>query len=1087
MKVLWGARTNFSLGESILTTRRLCERAKELGYTHVAIADTMSVTGLIDAALEAKKAEVELLSGCTLRVQHWDKPGVVFQPKVYCETLESFRELLKTLSSAEQINRQSALTWDTFVALLSAASFIITTGDAMSVFSSAFPASDVDELVKRIEDACSAAQSESQLVAETVGIKSPYFDRLNGEAQAFVARTGLPLIISGMPLYATLGEAEARDVMHAITRNMRLTSTARQILEGTDHSMKSWDDTHALVSVPSDNVLEERLVGALAWRWSKRPVSLPKMADDEYRALLDLCKASWKDRLGHEIMGYKPDAAVMPEYVARLKMELGVLKKLGFCGYFLLVVDLVRWAKSQGIVVGPGRGSVGGSLVAFLIGITEVDPIRFGLLFERFINPERLDLPDADLDFMSARRHEVVGYLSGKYGAECVANISNYNTLGPASAIGEVGKAFDVPAHDLGFKSYLPKEHGQAVPLETCEEIVPELQTYMTKYPHEYQISKQLEGQVRSMGMHAAGVIVAAVPIAERAAVEDRGGVKTVCWDKRVVEDQGLVKMDILGLTNLDVIARALEKIKRDEGLEVNMLDVPLDDPEVLDAFGRADTVGVFQFEGGGMRKLLKDLREGGELTFGDLSAATALFRPGPIDAGLMADYVSVRQGAAMENYEHPNMEAALKSTFGVIVYQEQVMRLARDLAGFSFAGADKLRKAMSKKDHEKMAAERGKWIAGCKEHSGIDEAWSSALFDKIEKFAGYAFNMSHSVEYSIISVWTMWLKIHHPYAFYAASLEVLREDKLSSLVRDAAKRGIEVLPPDINESTSEFRRVGNDLIAPLTRIKGIGEPTEQAILAARAACGGKFASVDELIDKVERRRCNTRHRAILDEVGAFANITPGALPARHPDRVKTQKGLLPGLVIEAVRADRYIVIDDYIKQELTKLYLDLRKENAIVLPRFGKKPKMALVLESPTFQDEKAGKLMETDSAQCIREALRSAGLSLSDVYVTTLLKRPKVDKQASAEEIRFAKPFFEREMELLKPAVIVALGSFVARELCPDEKGGIMELNGKVIFDKARDASVVLTISPGQIWHDPDKQSMMNEAVSRAATLFD
>jgi DNA polymerase-3 subunit alpha len=802
--------------------------------------------------------------------------------------------------------------------------------------------------------------------------------------------------------------------------------------------------------------------------------------------LVNQCKAAWKERIDSEFMGYKPDRAKLQEYIDRLKMELNVLKTLGFCNYFLLVADLVRWAKANDIIVGPGRGSVGGSLVAFVLGITDVDPIRFNLLFERFINPERLDLPDADLDFMSARRHEVVEYLRDKYGRDCVAQISNYNTLAAPSALRETGRFFELPDRDYACTSYIPKEHGQSKSLEEALEEMPELQQFADKYPHQFKIAQQLQGQLRSMGTHAAGVIVAAEPVENRAVVDRRGGDGAVNWDKRVVEDMGLVKIDILGLTNLDVIGRARAKILHDYGKDVDLLKLPLDDPKVLKAFGLGDTIGVFQFEGGGMRKLLKDLAKGGDLTFEELSAATALFRPGPIDSGLLDDYVAIRQGAAMESYEHPNMKAALAPTFGVIVYQEQVMQLARDLAGFTLAGADHLRKAMGKKDPIKMAEQRDNWVQGCKNHSGIEEAWSNALFDKIELFAGYAFNRSHSVEYAIISYWTMWLKVYYPHAFYAAALEVFKEDKLHSLVADAAKRGIEILPPDINQSTSEFRRFGDHLMAPLNRVKGVGEPTEKAILDARAANGGSFKTVDELIEKVERRKCNVRHRAILEEVGAFASIIPGSLPPRHPDRVKRQLELLPGLIAANVRAERNIVLDGHIKDELTKLYMELRDEGAIVLPRFGKKPKIVVVFEAPTVWDEKSGKLMETDSSQPVKDAIKAAGLSLADCYITTYLKRPKAGKQPDNSEILFSKPYFEREMELLKPPVILALGSFVARELLPDERGGIMELSGKVVYSKARDASVVVSISPGMIYHDPGKQTLLNDAVARAAELF-
>jgi DNA-directed DNA polymerase III PolC len=710
MHTLWGARTFFSVGESILKPDSFLKRIKELGYSHVAIADTMSVSALISASSQAKKLGIEVISGCTLRIQHWDKEEVIFQPKVYCNSGDSFVALMQTLSDAQEINKQQTITWADFASLLSRADFTVTTGDALSVFSSAFPEFDVTEFFERVRTAQSANE-KSALVVELVAVQSPYYDRVNALAKSYASMKELPYVISAMPLYETPDHAEARDIMHAIIRKLPLDHGARQILEGTDMSLKTPEQVEAICGKPHPD--EAAIVDALSWRWSKMPVSLPKLADDEFQALVSLCKAGWVARVGSPVLGYKPDATLIPEYVARLKMELGVLKQLGFCNYFLLVADLVTWSKSNGIIVGPGRGSVGGSLVAFLTGITDVDPIRFNLLFERFINPERLDLPDADLDFMSARRHEVVNYLTEKYGTECVAHISNYNTLGPTSAIGDVGKILGVPDREMGFRSYLPKEHGQAVPLEKCLLTVGELQEYADKHEHAYQTSLILEDQLRAMGTHAAGIIAAAEPIKNRAVVTEKGEVRVVNWDKQVVEDQGLVKIDILGLTNLDVLGRAIGKIEHDYGRKVDLLAIPLDDEKTLDAFGRGDTVGVFQFESGGMRKLLKDLAKGGQLTFEDLSAATALYRPGPLDSGMTEDYVAVRQGVTTPDYDHPAMEPVLKDTNGQLVYQEQTMALSRALCGYSGAEADGLRKIIGKKDKDKMKQEREKFVAG--------------------------------------------------------------------------------------------------------------------------------------------------------------------------------------------------------------------------------------------------------------------------------------------------------------------------------------------------------------------------------------
>lgn len=1105
MAAMWGLRTNFSVGESILDIETVLPKVKALGYTHVALADTMSVSALIDGAQRAKKAGVELISGCTLRVQAPAAEGVYFYPKVYIKSGDGFVALLKALSDAGTEKVGQFLTFGQFIALLSSREFVCTTGDAYSALQSAFSDDDVRTILSAMIAACSAAQC----VLELVAVPTPAFAAQNARALRFAGELHLRTIMSGYPQYETPDDAEARNVMAAIIRNQKVDSKFRRI-QGKQFALK---DVRAMVAeliksceiagrlklLPATCNLRADLAAAISrtndladecpFRWSKAAISLPRMAPDEFVELVTQCKAKWRERIEQEVLGYKPDASILPEYKDRLSMELKVLKQMGFSNYFLLVSDLVNWSKQNGIIVGPGRGSVGGSLVAYVLGITEVDPIRFKLLFERFINPERLDLPDADLDFMSERRHEVIEYLKGKYGVECVGNISNYNTLGSPAALRGIGTYYQLPEKEFQCSKYIPKEHGIPKPLADAKDAVPELAAFATAHPQKFQLAQKLEGQIRSMGTHAAGVVVAAEPLDQRAVVVRKGEQRTVNWDKRVVEEQGLVKIDILGLANLDVLKRAIDKIEWSYGKKVDLLQLRLDDTKVLDAFGRGDTIGVFQFESSGMRKLLKSLAMREALTFEELSAATALYRPGPLDSGLLDDFVAIRQGAAIERYDHPAMKPALQDTFGVIVYQEQVMQLARDLAGMTMAEADHLRKAMGKKDKEKMAEQRSKWVEGCVSYSSMDRSLSEALFDKIELFAGYAFNRSHSVEYALISYWSMWLKINYPHEFYAASLEIFKEEKLQGLVEDAASRNIEILPPDINDSTRDFRRVGDHLIAPFNRIKGISESCETAILEARVkAPGGRFSSLAEFEALVNKTKCNKRHRENLELVGAFAGIVPGSKPARHPDRVKAQIDLLPGLVIANVRVDRPMVGDEFARQAISRIIYDLRTNvgGMFPMPRLGKKPKFMVVMDCPTKQEEERGRLLEGDSSNFLRTALKENGLSLNDGYFTTLCKAPKRERQLTNEEINVYKPYFEREVLALKPPVIVALGSSVARHLCPDERGGILDLAGKVVYHREWDCSIVIGFNPQMIYHDPNKQDLLDALFTRVAEIL-
>lgn len=358
----------------------------------------------------------------------------------------------------------------------------------------------------------------------------------------------------------------------------------------------------------------------------------------------------------------------------------------------------------------------GGSLVAYLTNITDVDPIRFDLLFERFINPDRVDLPDADLDFMSGRRHEVVDYIVNKYGRENVAGIVNFSTLGPASALRDTARLHGLQPWEYDCSKQMEKEHGVSLSLTESAERVPDIDKFRLERPAIWNHALRLEGANRSLSQHAAGVVVAGEPVVNRAVVSTRGGesaLPVVQWDKSKVEDFGLIKIDVLGLNTLDLIGESLKYIKERHHKTIDILALPLDDKRVLNAFGKGDTTGVFQFSGGGIRNLLKEMAMGGDLTFDDLAAATALFRPGPLDAGLCERYVHVKQGASKPYYEHPRLEPILSNTLGVMAYQEQTMMVARELSGFSPGDADLLRKAISKKDAAKMAELGGQFIEG--------------------------------------------------------------------------------------------------------------------------------------------------------------------------------------------------------------------------------------------------------------------------------------------------------------------------------------------------------------------------------------
>ncbi|EFM6058644.1 DNA polymerase III subunit alpha, partial [Escherichia coli] len=423
--------------------------------------------------------------------------------------------------------------------------------------------------------------------------------------------------------------------------------------------------------------------------------------------------------------GYTPPASENRVYVERLKYEMDTLTRLGFCGYFLMVRDLMNHSRETGIPVGPGRGSSAGSLVAWCIGITNVDPIRHGLLFERFINPERLDLPDADLDFSQARRHEVIEYLNERYGEDYVAGIPNFTYLGAASALRDTARIYGVESADMAVSKELKNVEDDSLPLEELREQLASLDKYATKYPDAFNAACKLQSLMRGFGRHAAGMIVAGVPLTERTPVERRGDARCIAFDKRYCEAMGLIKLDVLGLATLDLLDSAKRYIKENTGKDINLDAISLEDRKVLDGFAAGYTQGVFQLESGPMRKLLKDLGGGIEpMSFKTVVATTALFRPGPIQSGMLDDYVSVAKGFMAPHSLHPMLDDISRDTNGVLIYQEQIMAATRILAGFSMAEADSVRKAIGKKDMEKMKSIGGDFI------KRAEEGWVTVSLD---------------------------------------------------------------------------------------------------------------------------------------------------------------------------------------------------------------------------------------------------------------------------------------------------------------------------------------------------------------------
>lgn len=1120
MQSILAARSNFSIGESVLTIENLVASAADVGASAVALTDTMSVTGMIDFTNRAKKAGIKPIIGCRLRLVDdpgWRKVKGEKAPSEYYVTwyvlsergLKALFKLLTLANSDERFYTNAKLGFDDLYAALedvTSDDVALATSDVYSVIHHA----NARDILRKLSDAL----SRSHVFLTLTPIDSPLWDTLNQRAIALAADLELPTLVTRPVCYGRDG-ADAAEVMDAVCSNNRLDSLW--------HRSPHWRNLHPL---RKDEFLAEvkaaakrlvgrsvkdigpawmsgvtagnDLVGLVHYEWQKAPVSLPTMATDEFAALVAEVKKGWSIRFKAPVFGHQPSATELAEiYKPRLAYELETLRKLGFSGYFLLVQDVVQFAKGSGILVGPGRGSVGGSLVAYLMGITDCDPIRFGLLFERFINPDRIDLPDADLDFMSARRHEVVQYLVDKYGRERVAGISNYLTLASASTIRDVGKAFGLSESDYRCSKLAPKEHGANVKLFKAAEQVPEIGAFRDDHPEIWKICLGIEGVMKALGRHAAGIVVGGCDLVERSVIERRKDGATINWDKRIVEDQGLIKMDILGLSTLDLIHLTLEYVRQRHPKCVDLMRIPLDDEKVLTNFASGLTTGVFQFESGGMRRLLKELGKDGTITFEDITAATALYRPGPMESGMMDSYYRRKQGIESIDYDHPLLRDVLQETYGVFVYQEEVMQASRVVAGYSAPDADKLRKIMGKKLPEEMAKERGKFVKGCIDTVGCTEEWAGELFDKIEGFAGYGFNKSHSVEYTLISYQSMWLKTYYPVEFFAAALSLMDDDKLPALLKDAERLGVEVSLPDANISTDRFEIVTDTMLCiPFNRIKGLSETTARAIVEARNQVDadgkpvGGFTSIENFSSRVNRRLVNKAKVELLNKVGAFARIEPGQLPAKHPDRIRDQRDLIPGLINDTVPVHRDISIDKPLVKALDGLIREYREatveDGLAVKPMVGRHAKFCVIMDAAARDEEEQGQMTWGRSFGYISDALQENGLERHDGYWTALVKRAKAGKQVSPDEIALYAPYLQRELEMLKPPVIVLMGSTIVRQFIPDFKGKASDSAGKIIYSPALDANLVIGFAPGEIFYDPDKQQNLSEVFSKVASLI-
>ncbi len=587
----------------------------------------------------------------------------------------------------------------------------------------------------------------------------------------------------------------------------------------------------------------------------------------------------------------------LPEYERRLTSEIEMIQKMRYEGYFLIVWDFIHYARTQDVPVGPGRGSAAGSLVSYALRITDVDPLQYNLLFERFLNPERVSMPDIDIDFCMRRRGELIEYVTQKYGRENVAQIITFGTMAAKAAIKDVGRAMDIPYGEVDRLAKLVP-NTLAITLDTALAQTPQLKAAIQadeRMKDLMAVALRLEGLARHASTHAAGVVISPQPLTDVVPVYKTSRDEiTTQYDMNALERIGLLKMDFLGLTTLTVLQDTVRMIEQNRGVKIDLDTLALDDADTYKLFARGDTTAIFQFESHGMRDILRRYQP---TRIEDLTALNALYRPGPIQGGMIDDFIKRKQGTTKVSYELPQLKDILEETYGVILYQEQVMQIANRLASFSLGEADILRRAMGKKKKEEMAAQRAKFMSGCANNK-IPEKKAERIFNLMEEFAGYGFNKSHSCAYALLAYQTAYLKTHYPVEFIAALLtsEAGNTDKIVKYINEARGMSISILPPDVNESDLYFTPVGEAIRFGLAAIKNVGENTAKAIRESRSN-QGEFRSLYDFCERIEPRFLNKRvfesliKSGALDSLGAresmLASVDDAVIALQRASRIR--------------------------------------------------------------------------------------------------------------------------------------------------------------------------------------------------------
>jgi len=883
--------TEYSLIDGLVDVKALVKQCVKLGMPAVAVTDHANLFALVKFYKAAQAAGIKPIAGADVLLYNPTEPAAPFPLTLFVQNQTGYRTLTQLISRAYRENQHQGIPQLMSDWLESNNSgLIVLSGGRQGQIGRAILAGSEDEARRLTEHWLAVLGDRFYLELQRTG--RPQEEAYIAGALEVAMALDAPVVATNDVRFLAPQHFDAHEARVCIHQG-RVLDDPRRPRDYTDQQyLKSPEDMAALFAdIPEalENSVEIAKRCNLTLTLGQN--FLPDFPVPAGMTTGDYFAECSRRGLGERLAARAPTgpgslAERTKAYEARLELEISVINQMDFPGYFLIVADFIQWAKQHGIPVGPGRGSGAGSLVAYALKITDLDPIEFELLFERFLNPERVSMPDFDVDFCMDRRDEVIAYVAEKYGRDRVSQIITYGSMAAKAVVRDVGR---VLGHPYGFVDKIAK----LIPFElgiTLEKALVDSEDLKNLYESDEEVralidlAQSLEGLTRNAGKHAGGVVIAPSDLTDFSPLYcEAGGDNLVTqFDKDDVEAVGLVKFDFLGLRTLTIIDWALEAINRQRQTRgeppIDIALIPLDDPATYELLKSCQTTAVFQLESRGMKDLIKRLRPD---CFEDIIALVALFRPGPLQSGMVDDYINVKHGKQKAEYPHPVLEPILKPTNGVIVYQEQVMKIAQDMAGYTLGGADLLRRAMGKKKPEEMAKQREIFVTGATQQ-GIDEKISGYIFDLMEKFAGYGFNKSHSAAYALVSYQTAWLKAHFPSAFMAAVLssDMDKTDKVVIFIEECRQMKLNLLPPDINRSEFRFTALEDGAIQyGLGAIKGVGESAISAILEERKQ-QGPFADLRDLCRRIDTRKANRRVLEAMIRAGALDRIDPNR--ARH-------------------------------------------------------------------------------------------------------------------------------------------------------------------------------------------------------------